>query len=162
MSVRHGGSHSGRRGARVGRWQQPHSDHLPPPPHRIRRVFHSPRLLLSPASQTLAPIPAGRIISHEISPDTTLRLLLGGGDAMMHMLVASDGGGGDMQGYAAAPMEQELELHRDNADDGLDGHVRCLRCGISGNATPHMRRGPDGPRTLCNACGIAYRKVRML
>ena len=37
--------------------------------------------------------------------------------------------------------------------------ARCLRCGISGNATPHMRRGPDGPRTLCNACGIAYRKV---
>jgi hypothetical protein len=37
--------------------------------------------------------------------------------------------------------------------------IRCLRCGISGNATPHMRRGPDGPRTLCNACGIAYRKV---
>uniref|UniRef100_A0A453B3P3 GATA-type domain-containing protein n=1 Tax=Aegilops tauschii subsp. strangulata TaxID=200361 RepID=A0A453B3P3_AEGTS len=35
--------------------------------------------------------------------------------------------------------------------------TRCLRCGISGNATPHMRRGPDGPRTLCNACGIAYR-----
>uniref|UniRef100_A0A0D9X1H0 GATA-type domain-containing protein n=1 Tax=Leersia perrieri TaxID=77586 RepID=A0A0D9X1H0_9ORYZ len=82
---------------------------------------------------------------------------------MMHMLVAPDGGGGEIHPYgaAAAPapaMEQELELHRDNADDGLDGHVRCLRCGISGNATPHMRRGPDGPRTLCNACGIAYRK----
>uniref|UniRef100_A0A453B3L4 GATA-type domain-containing protein n=1 Tax=Aegilops tauschii subsp. strangulata TaxID=200361 RepID=A0A453B3L4_AEGTS len=84
-----------------------------------------------------------------------------GGDAMMHMLVASDGGGGEMHPYAAVPAEQELELHRDNAaDDSLDGHVRCLRCGISGNATPHMRRGPDGPRTLCNACGIAYRKVK--
>uniref|UniRef100_A0A0E0QB88 GATA-type domain-containing protein n=1 Tax=Oryza rufipogon TaxID=4529 RepID=A0A0E0QB88_ORYRU len=93
---------------------------------------------------------------------------VGGGDAMMHMLVAPDGGGGGEMpppygGAAAAPpppMEQELELHRDNADDGLDGHVRCLRCGISGNATPHMRRGPDGPRTLCNACGIAYRKEK--
>ncbi|GJN11032.1 hypothetical protein PR202_ga29190 [Eleusine coracana subsp. coracana] len=118
-------------------------------------------------------------------------------DAMMHMLVAPDGVGGELQPFAAPPVEQELELHRDNADDGLEGHVRyvrasksspilcllqvtqmvrvkplylnlsfhycdsirCLRCGISGNATPHMRRGPDGPRTLCNACGIAYRKV---
>nr|CAB3454950.1 unnamed protein product [Digitaria exilis] len=92
-----------------------------------------------------------------------------GGDAMMHMLVAPDGGVAELQPYGAPPVEQELELLRDNADDSLEGHVRyvdapksfvlCLRCGISGNATPHMRRGPDGPRTLCNACGIAYRKV---
>ncbi|TVU37935.1 hypothetical protein EJB05_11280, partial [Eragrostis curvula] len=144
---------------------------------------------------------------------------------MMHMLVAPDGVGGELQPFAGPPAEQELELHRDNADDGLEGHVRyvrasksfpfpvlvascsffvafgalgkvsprrrvclqwstekvtapaslrkspisemvlvkpwCLRCGISGNATPHMRRGPDGPRTLCNACGIAYRKGKM-
>jgi zinc finger SWIM domain-containing protein 3 len=43
---------------------------------------------------------------------------------MMHMLVASDGGGGEMHPYAAVPAEQELELHRDHADDSLDGHVR--------------------------------------
>jgi hypothetical protein len=49
-----------------------------------------------------------------------------GGDAMMHMLVAPDGGGGELQPYGAppAPVEQELELLRDNADDGLEGHVR--------------------------------------
>ncbi|XP_020105097.1 protein FAR1-RELATED SEQUENCE 5-like isoform X3 [Ananas comosus] len=54
--------------------------------------------------------------------------------------------------------EQELEVHNNNGDDGLEGPVRCLRCGISANATPHMRRGPEGPRTLCNACGIAWTK----
>ncbi|KAG8099375.1 hypothetical protein GUJ93_ZPchr0013g37712 [Zizania palustris] len=42
-----------------------------------------------------------------------------------------------MQGYAAARTEQELELHRDNADDGLDGHVRCRRAG--GVVYPAMR-----------------------
>lgn len=47
-----------------------------------------------------------------------------GGDAMMHMLVAPDGGGGELQPYGAPPAEQELELLRDNADDGLEGHVR--------------------------------------
>lgn len=43
---------------------------------------------------------------------------------MMHMLVAPDGGGGELQPYGAPPAEQELELLRDNADDGLEGHVR--------------------------------------
>ncbi|TVU48191.1 hypothetical protein EJB05_07818, partial [Eragrostis curvula] len=43
-------------------------------------------------------------------------------------------------------------------DDRADEPTRCLRCGISANATPHMRRGPEGRRTLCNACGIAWAK----
>ncbi|KAJ8628885.1 hypothetical protein MRB53_022208 [Persea americana] len=32
----------------------------------------------------------------------------------------------------------------------------CHHCGISQKATPMMRRGPDGPRTLCNACGLFW------
>ncbi|XP_015689690.1 protein FAR1-RELATED SEQUENCE 5-like isoform X2 [Oryza brachyantha] len=54
------------------------------------------------------------------------------------------------------------------AGDGEDGGrvrvdelTRCLRCGISANATPHMRRGPEGRRTLCNACGIAWAKGKV-
>ncbi|KAF0891306.1 hypothetical protein E2562_009481 [Oryza meyeriana var. granulata] len=43
----------------------------------------------------------------------------------------------------------------------LDDLTRCLRCGISANATPHMRRGPEGRRTLCNACGIAWAKGKV-
>ncbi|OEL19653.1 hypothetical protein BAE44_0019329 [Dichanthelium oligosanthes] len=46
-------------------------------------------------------------------------------------------------------------------DDKVDEPARCLRCGISANATPHMRRGPEGRRTLCNACGIAWAKGKM-
>ncbi|KMZ70469.1 GATA transcription factor 25 [Zostera marina] len=30
----------------------------------------------------------------------------------------------------------------------------CHHCGITAKSTPMMRRGPDGPRTLCNACGL--------
>lgn len=33
---------------------------------------------------------------------------------------------------------------------------RCLHCGVSENNTPAMRRGPAGPRTLCNACGLMW------
>ncbi|XP_043713884.1 GATA transcription factor 28-like isoform X2 [Telopea speciosissima] len=32
----------------------------------------------------------------------------------------------------------------------------CRHCGISEKSTPMMRRGPEGPRTLCNACGLMW------
>ncbi|MQL90978.1 hypothetical protein Taro_023580, partial [Colocasia esculenta] len=32
----------------------------------------------------------------------------------------------------------------------------CHHCGISAKSTPMMRRGPDGPRSLCNACGLMW------
>ncbi|GMJ02530.1 hypothetical protein HRI_003922200 [Hibiscus trionum] len=33
---------------------------------------------------------------------------------------------------------------------------RCQHCGVSENNTPAMRRGPAGPRSLCNACGLVW------
>lgn len=32
----------------------------------------------------------------------------------------------------------------------------CLNCGCT--QTPQWRCGPLGPRTLCNACGVRYKK----
>lgn len=32
----------------------------------------------------------------------------------------------------------------------------CLNC--SASRSPQFREGPEGPQTLCNACGVAYRK----
>jgi hypothetical protein len=32
----------------------------------------------------------------------------------------------------------------------------CQNCGISSRVTPAMRRGPAGPRSLCNACGLMW------
>ncbi|KAL4584533.1 hypothetical protein LXL04_009136 [Taraxacum kok-saghyz] len=32
----------------------------------------------------------------------------------------------------------------------------CRHCGTNEKSTPLMRRGPDGPRTLCNACGLMW------
>ncbi|KAI3636487.1 hypothetical protein MIR68_005839 [Amoeboaphelidium protococcarum] len=34
---------------------------------------------------------------------------------------------------------------------------RCHACNV--NETPEWRRGPDGARTLCNACGLTYAKL---
>ncbi|VVA92551.1 unnamed protein product [Arabis nemorensis] len=45
---------------------------------------------------------------------------------------------------------------QDSAQD--DGHpeISCTHCGISSKCTPMMRRGPSGPRSLCNACGLFW------
>lgn len=32
----------------------------------------------------------------------------------------------------------------------------CQHCGTSSTLTPMMRKGPNGPRTLCNACGLMW------
>ncbi|KAG8098057.1 hypothetical protein GUJ93_ZPchr0013g34284 [Zizania palustris] len=43
--------------------------------------------------------------------------------------------------------------------NGEDDHIRethCQNCGISSRLTPAMRRGPAGPRSLCNACGLMW------
>ncbi|KAJ4718778.1 GATA transcription factor [Melia azedarach] len=34
--------------------------------------------------------------------------------------------------------------------------IVCRHCGINEKSTPMMRRGPEGPRTLCNACGLMW------
>ncbi|KAF6982720.1 hypothetical protein CFC21_001068 [Triticum aestivum] len=41
---------------------------------------------------------------------------------------------------------------------GEGGRMCCVECRTT--TTPMWRSGPTGPRTLCNACGIRYRKKR--
>ncbi|OEL30619.1 GATA transcription factor 18 [Dichanthelium oligosanthes] len=40
--------------------------------------------------------------------------------------------------------------------DFLSRESKCQNCGTSEKMTPAMRRGPAGPRTLCNACGLMW------
>ncbi|KAJ3125290.1 Chromatin structure remodeling complex protein sfh1 [Nowakowskiella sp. JEL0407] len=35
---------------------------------------------------------------------------------------------------------------------------RCAWCLIPRSSTPTLRRGPEGPKTLCNACGLCFSK----
>ncbi|KAD6795372.1 hypothetical protein R6Q59_020730 [Mikania micrantha] len=43
-----------------------------------------------------------------------------------------------------------------NGGSSQEEETICRHCGISSKATPMMRRGPSGPRTLCNACGLKW------
>ncbi|KAI7741687.1 hypothetical protein M8C21_007228 [Ambrosia artemisiifolia] len=40
--------------------------------------------------------------------------------------------------------------------DENSGIATCVHCGTLSKDTPMMRRGPAGPRTLCNACGLFW------
>lgn len=46
--------------------------------------------------------------------------------------------------------------HWGSVDNQPPAAVECHHCGISAKSTPMMRRGPNGPRTLCNACGLVW------
>ncbi|KAF8406109.1 hypothetical protein HHK36_008189 [Tetracentron sinense] len=42
------------------------------------------------------------------------------------------------------------------SEDDSPQETLCAHCGTSSKSTPMMRRGPAGPRTLCNACGLMW------
>ncbi|CAK9186577.1 unnamed protein product [Ilex paraguariensis] len=44
----------------------------------------------------------------------------------------------------------------DSGQDESPPETSCAHCGIGSKSTPMMRRGPAGPRTLCNACGLVW------
>ena len=50
-----------------------------------------------------------------------------------------------------------LKLNTGNSNNNnANGGRLCSNCGAGSNSTPLMRRGPDGVRSLCNACGLWY------
>ncbi|BAT81692.1 hypothetical protein VIGAN_03148600 [Vigna angularis var. angularis] len=45
---------------------------------------------------------------------------------------------------------------QDSGQDDSQSETSCTHCGTSSKSTPMMRRGPSGPRSLCNACGLFW------
>lgn len=67
-----------------------------------------------------------------------------------------------------AELEQEARLFahggalgpRQGTSSQKKNDVRCLQCGV--DSSPEWRKGPMGPKTLCNRCGLRYaKKLRM-
>lgn len=53
---------------------------------------------------------------------------------------------------ASSTWDSKQNLSQDNSRK----EISCLQCGTSEKCTPVMRRGPAGPKTLCNACGLKW------
>lgn len=57
-------------------------------------------------------------------------------------------------GASSASNRKKSKHHHEAAN--TENQV-CLGCNAT--TTPEWRRGPMGPRTLCNACGLVYAKM---
>ncbi|KAJ3142110.1 blue light receptor [Geranomyces variabilis] len=55
---------------------------------------------------------------------------------------------------AAAATTASVAASSGASSPSTSSELRCLRC--DGKDTPMWRRGPDGPKTLCNACGVKF------
>ncbi|KAF8508102.1 GATA zinc finger-domain-containing protein, partial [Hysterangium stoloniferum] len=62
---------------------------------------------------------------------------------------------GQGMGGAGGPAGQAKAKYRKRSRANPPG--KCHSCNI--RETPEWRRGPDGARTLCNACGLHYAKL---
>ncbi|KAK9750818.1 hypothetical protein RND81_02G224100 [Saponaria officinalis] len=51
------------------------------------------------------------------------------------------------------------EMQNQNSDPNTKPVRKCTHCEIT--QTPQWREGPDGPKTLCNACGVRYKSGRL-
>ncbi|PWN35701.1 uncharacterized protein FA14DRAFT_45860 [Meira miltonrushii] len=89
------------------------------------------------------PMYDGRFITGPSSPQDDMRSMSSG-----HL------GPGTMfhphHGRMSQAMPRRVRKRRDEAEQS------CLSC--SAKETPEWRKGPTGPRTLCNACGLLYAK----
>ncbi|KAJ3310809.1 blue light receptor [Blyttiomyces sp. JEL0837] len=99
---------------------------------------------------------------------------LGGGGGDGWAGAGQKGNALDKTGGAASPSRTGAEgqiaagVRRPNDDDGAAKATKrkkvkvpveelfCRQCGTT--ASPEWRKGPLGPKTLCNACGLAYSK----
>ncbi|EGN95118.1 hypothetical protein SERLA73DRAFT_187434 [Serpula lacrymans var. lacrymans S7.3] len=55
------------------------------------------------------------------------------------------------------PKETAVNSKKQKPEDQVQEGQTCLGCNAT--STPEWRRGPMGPRTLCNACGLVYAKL---
>lgn len=64
-----------------------------------------------------------------------------------------------------AEVQAEIELAQKRStemaadryhNNGKNAGIKCLECGA--DSSPEWRKGPQGPKTLCNRCGLRYAK----
>mmetsp|Transcript_38102 Transcript_38102/g.52938 ORF Transcript_38102/g.52938 Transcript_38102/m.52938 type:complete len:404 (+) Transcript_38102:35-1246(+) len=78
----------------------------------------------------------------------------GGGGGLTKSRRTTDHGGND---DPSRGMFGRFYISQSSKDEFNKEKLQCQRCGTK--ETPEWRRGPHGPKTLCNACGLKYAKV---
>ncbi|XP_026401366.1 GATA transcription factor 28-like [Papaver somniferum] len=57
---------------------------------------------------------------------------------------------------AASGWDNTQSFPQNNRNPPKIVRCKCQHCGVDETSTPAMRRGPAGPRSLCNACGLMW------
>eukprot|EP01113_Clastostelium_recurvatum_P012964 TRINITY_DN1677_c0_g1_i3.p1 TRINITY_DN1677_c0_g1~~TRINITY_DN1677_c0_g1_i3.p1 ORF type:complete len:480 (-),score=149.43 TRINITY_DN1677_c0_g1_i3:69-1508(-) len=124
-----------------------------------------------PSSSSLSPspIPSPSIVSsHPPVPMNTMpgapmapaqgvsaSMLVDHAPLLTTMLLANMGFGAGFMGAGFVGVDAHKKRKR-GLNKQSRSNVSCQQCGTS--STPEWRKGPSGPGTLCNACGLQYSK----
>ncbi|KAG0280550.1 hypothetical protein BGZ95_009673 [Linnemannia exigua] len=147
-----------------GRGGQDQSERDYPIKDRHHPTQHGSSSMRTEGGPTMASSSSSRVIDQGIMmarhrpvgvADTTANS--GGGSSASSGSGVGSGGPGFK---SAGPDRGENPSHQKYRKRAKRTHPpgRCLSCDTSD--TPEWRRGPDGARTLCNACGLHYAKLR--
>ncbi|KAF8836957.1 hypothetical protein BDN67DRAFT_973544 [Paxillus ammoniavirescens] len=152
----------------------PVSSHTASPPRNRRRDMDSPlapvtattgldfmkmqdsyRLIMDNTSSLIA---SGAMSSSRPPPAETMERMLQSANYGMQMLQSAIAESNpDMRPATGMGDKDVPASKRQKGDEHAQDGQTCLGCGAT--STPEWRRGPLGPRTLCNACGLVYAKL---
>ncbi|KAH7885753.1 hypothetical protein F5I97DRAFT_1149417 [Phlebopus sp. FC_14] len=154
----------------------PASSHTSSPPRNRRRDKESP--IVGPAPSTSSGldffklqesyrflldgtnglIANGAFTSSRPPPAETMDRMMQSANYGMQMLQSAVGQSNpDMRPVTTVVDKEAPTPKRQKGDEHAQEGQTCLGCNAT--STPEWRRGPLGPRTLCNACGLVYAKL---
>ncbi|ORY32089.1 hypothetical protein BCR39DRAFT_524114 [Naematelia encephala] len=138
-----------------------------PPPYlhthfsRLSALVHSTLTCLVPnIHTTLSPMftPSPGMVKELTAAEKEMELIRKRRDALIAKAATKSGFDGTASGARASI--SGISALDESAFSSM-GHIvapgRCHGCGVA--ATPEWRRGPDGPASLCNSCGLHYAKL---
>ncbi|KAJ1970013.1 Chromatin structure remodeling complex protein sfh1 [Dispira parvispora] len=124
---------------------------------RLRR--ETSRLLQSARQRRSSPHPSrlgsGANTSGVATPNpgyTPLANRMSSGGGELSTVLATRSGNGPIHSPARSPSGQRSS----RLDEEEKAFWRCTHCNCDGYRTTVVRKGPQGTRTLCNACGLAF------
>ncbi|CAL4911399.1 unnamed protein product [Urochloa decumbens] len=139
-----------RREATAGTTAVSNSNHPPPPSQQQQIPIASASSPPDDSSTWQGPLPEGyRMARGNAATRNSPSLAAAAADSEQPAEILQD------PEYSPAPPKKNKKTNKAPA-----AGKRCVHCGSS--ETPQWRRGPEGRRTLCNACGVRNRQGRLL